>query len=267
MKVAVADRGSITARGIRAMRRLRRAADRGGIEQSLSRRVSDAGEFWSTPEETGWSASSHWRSGLGDDAWLEVGREHRVIFDRFAKALDFTTSAPVVIEWGCGGGANAVAFAPTAERFIAADVAAESLAECERQIQAACDTPSESLLIDIAHPERAIAGLEESCDVFLCLYVLELTAGPEEALRILRIAERVLVGGGLALIQVKYHTADAETRGYRRNYRRNVSSMTTFGIDEFWLHAAECGLVPRLVTLVPENRLDSRYAYYALTKP
>ncbi|KWX66077.1 hypothetical protein ASJ79_06780 [Mycobacterium sp. NAZ190054] len=38
-------------------------------------------------------------------------------------------------------------------------------------------------------------------------------------------------------------------------------------MEEFWNLAAECGLTPRLITLVPENRLDSRYAYYALTNP
>ncbi len=64
-----------------------------------------------------------------------------------------------------------------------------------------------------------------------------------------------------------HHNADRRTRGHRRNYRRNLADMTTFGIDEFWLQAEECGLTPRPVSLVPRNRLDSRYAYYALTKP
>jgi hypothetical protein len=82
-----------------------------------------------------------------------------------------------------------------------------------------------------------------------------------------RIAERLLVDGGIAFVQVKYHNADRNTRGHKRNYRRNLANMTTFGIDEFWLRAQECGLTPRLITLVPRNRLDSRYAYYALTKP
>jgi hypothetical protein len=34
--------------------------------------------------------------------------------------------------------------------------------------------------------------------MYSCVYMLELTAGSEEAIRILRIAERVLVTGGLA---------------------------------------------------------------------
>lgn len=262
---SVGERAAHTAR--RSLLKIAFAADRAGVEQPLSRRVSDAHHFWTVDENSAWAQNSHWRDGLGEDAWLEVGKDHVAIYEQFAKALDIPLSQDVVIEWGCGGGAIAVAFAPMSKRFIGADVSAKSLSECKRQVEAACNTPIETLLIDIANPEHAIAGREESCDLFLCHYVLEATAGPEEALRIIRIAERLLVAGGMAFVQVKYHTADARTRRSKRNYRRNVAIMATFEIDEFWLRAAECGLTPRLITLVPENRLDSRYAYYALTKP
>jgi hypothetical protein len=249
------------------MRRLSHAASLAGAIQPLSRRLGDARRYWSGEADPRWLANSHWRRGLDEDAWLEIGQESLTIFDQFAKALDRPSNPGVVVEWGCGGGANAVAFAPIAKKFIAADVSGESVAECIRQIAAVCDTPTESVLIDIEHPERAVTGLEETCDTFVCLNVLQLTAGPAEAVRILRIAERLLVSGGIAFVQTKYHTANWRTRGRKRNYWLNLGDMTTFGIDEFWLCAAECGLTPRLITLVPKHRLDSRFAYYALTKP
>ena len=57
------------------------------------------------------------------------------------------------------------------------------------------------------------------------------------------------------------------TRSRRRNYRSSTSaSMTTYRIDEFWTAATECGLRPELITLVPKNALDERYAYFLLTK-
>jgi cyclopropane fatty-acyl-phospholipid synthase-like methyltransferase len=172
------------------------------------------------------------------------------------------------MEWGCGGGANAVVFAAEAEKIIAADVSQSSVDECIAQVRAASDTPVEGVHIDLRDPATAVAGLAESCDTFLCMYVIELTAGPDEAAEILRIAKRVLVSGGMGFIQIRYHTADLATRGRRRrNYGRHLAHTTTFGIDEFWLKIQECGLTPRLLTLVPENRLDVRYAYYALTKP
>jgi SAM-dependent methyltransferase len=238
-----------------------------GRSQQLSRRVRDAHGYWTGHSGDRWLSDSHWRNGLDDDVWLEVGQEHLALFDRFCKALDRDGDLGVVIDWGCGGGANAVAFGPKAEKFIAADVSEDSVNECVRQLNAVCDTPTQSLVIDLENPEAAAVGLEGMCDVFLCVYVLELTAGPDEALRIVRIAQRLLASGGIAFVQVKYHNADWRTKGHKRNYRRNLANMTTFGIDEFWSLAEQCGLTPRLITLVPQNRLDSRYAYYALTKP
>jgi hypothetical protein len=246
---------------------LRRITDWVTPAQPVARRVADAGQFWKDDQAPVWASDSHWRSGLGEEAFIEVGQDHLAMFETMARALDKSAPYGVVIEWGSGGGANAVAFAPAASTFIAADVSAASLTECERQVGMACDTPVEQILVDIEHPERAVTGRENSCDVFLCVYVLECTAGREEALRIMRIAERLLVPGGVAFVQVKYRTASPLTRSFGRNYRQNMGNMTTFGIDEFWLCADDFGLVPRLVTLVPRTRLDRRYAYYALTKP
>jgi SAM-dependent methyltransferase len=254
----------ITRLGAAAFRRI---ADWVTPAQPVARRVADAGQFWKDDQAPIWASDSHWRSGLGEEAFTEVGQDHLAMFETMARALNKTAPYGVVIEWGCGGGANAVAFAPKATAFLAADISAASLAECERQVHAACATPTEQILIDIEDPEQAVAGRENSCDVFLCVYVLECTAGREEALRIMRIAERLLVPGGVAFVQVKYRTASPLTRGFGRNYRQNMANMTTFGIDEFWLCADDFGLVPRLVTLVPRTRLDRRYAYYALTKP
>lgn len=263
--------GTARVRGPRALRRgLRRltlAARRLGVAQSHQRRKGDARQYWADHANGDWAANSHWREAMDPELWTEVGRQHLAIYEQFARALDRPLRPGVMIDWGCGGGANAVAFAPLADRYIAADVSAESVAECIKQVESVCDTPTTAVTVNIDSPETAIADIELDCGLFLCLYVLELTADAEEALRIVRIAEKLLHSGGIAMIQIKYHTADFRTRGRRRNYRRNLANMTTFGIDEFWQHATDCGLTPRLVTLVPENRLDVRYAYFALTKP
>ena len=252
---------------VRGERILAAAAAATGGRRFRDRIVEQAAEYWSTPGSSGWEANSHWRSGIGDQAWLEVGDDHWTMYETFARALQLP-EPHTVIDWGAGGGANAVAFAPHAQRFIAADVSQDNLDECVRQVQATCATPIETRLIDLACPERAVAGLADSCDVFLCLYVIELTSGIDAVRAILTNAQTVLAPGGLALVQIKYHTSDGRTRGRAGlTYGRNLASTTTFAIDEFWHLATECGLIPRLVTLVPENRLDCRYAYFALTTP
>lgn len=227
-----------------------------------------AARYWSASDgDQSWNSNSHWRHGIGDEAFAEVGRDHWEIYQRFARALQVDTPT-TIIEWGAGGGANAVAFAPHVERFIAADISPDNLAECSRQVQAVCNTPMDTRRIDLADPNAAADGLRHACDLFLCLYVIELTTGVDAVRTILCIAQRVLRPGGMAFVQVKYHTSDGRTRGrIGLAYARNLALNTTFTIEEFWRLAGECGLEPQLVTLVPRNRLDSRYAYYALMKP
>jgi SAM-dependent methyltransferase len=236
-----------------------------GGQRFRDRVAHQASKYWGTQHDDLWESNSHWRDALGDEAFTEVGDEHVAIFDRFAKALGAPVDGGTVLEWGCGGGANAVAFAPRAERFIGADISEESLAECERQVRRVCTTPVETRRIDLAAPERAVADLDAKCSTFLCLYVIEVTTGPDEVRRILNVAKRVLEPGGIALVQMKYHTDDPRTRGrLAAKYERNLALSTTFAIDEFWQLADDCGLPPQLVTLVPETRLDVRYAYYGL---
>lgn len=106
----------------------------------------------------------------------------------------------------------------------------------------------------------------DSCDVFLCFYVLELVATPEYGERILHIARDLLAAGGLALIQIKYNDGRWRTRPRRRGYRTGLAEMTTYPIHGFWELADSCGLKPELVQLVPRNELDQRYAYFLLSR-
>lgn len=238
-----------------------------GGRRFRQRIAGQAARYWSAAAGPAWEANSHWRSGIGDQAWLEVGNDHWTMYQTFARALDLPRPG-VVLEWGAGGGANAVAFAPHAQRFIAADISQDNLDECIRQVRATCTTPIEARPIDLTQPEQAVVGLAANCDVFLCLYVIELTAGTDAVRAILNIARTVLMPGGMALVQIKYHTGDRRTLGRAGvTYERNLASTTTFTVEEFWSLAIACGLIPQLITLVPENRLDCRYAYYALTTP
>lgn len=171
-----------------------------------------------------------------------------------------------MVEWGCGGGANAVHFGPMAEEFVGADVSAASLEECERQARAAGAKQFVPVLVDVREPEAAVAEIGPPCDLFLCTYVLELVPTPEYGLRILRIAADLLAERGLALVQIKYATASWRTRPRRRKYQRDVAGMTSYRIEDFWQAATECGLRPHFVQLVPRNELDERYAYFLCTR-
>ncbi|MFG1647171.1 class I SAM-dependent methyltransferase [Amycolatopsis sp. NPDC049252] len=241
-----------------------------GAKQSERRISADAQDYWRRDAGDRWRANSHWRDASAfreNDLWPAIGREHLELFERGARMTGFTRPWDRIVDWGCGGGANAVAFAPRARQYVGVDISADTLGECERQVAGACGTPFTPVSIDVDAPEAALEQITEPCDVFLCFYVFELIPTPEYGERLLRIASRLLAPGGLALIQVKYDPGGWWTRPRRRAYRSGLAEMTTYPIAAFWELAERCGLKPETVQLVPRNALDWHYAYFLLSRP
>lgn len=240
-----------------------------GLRHSERRLVADAQTYWRDTGGHKWKAASHWRDAprfVGNDLWLQIGHRHLVMFEAGARMAEFDRGRDRIIEWGCGGGANAVHFAPRCRQYIGVDISIDSLEECARQVAATCDTPFHPIVIDVADPEAALRQIADPCDVFLCCYVFELIPTPEYGERLLRIALELLVPGGLALIQIKYDPGRWWTRPRLRSYRTGVAEMTTYPIARFWELATEVGFTPVAIQLVPENELDERYAYFFLAK-
>jgi len=127
-------------------------------------------------------------------------------------------------------------------------------------------TPFVEVLADMAEPEKAAVAIPQPCDLFLCLYVLELVPTQQYGLRIMRIGYDLLRPGGQAFVQIKYATESWRTRPRRRSYRSAVAD-NTYRIEEFWTAMAGIGFRPVAVALVPKNDLDERYAYFLLSKP
>jgi len=258
----VKDRSGDAVRRLRA--RGRDVLDRIGPKFSEQRVIAEATQYWSARADRAWEGNSHWRDGIPDQ-WEQVGRDHFALFGKLARVLDREPTIGTVVEWGSGGGANAVAFAPHADRFIAVDVVQASLDECESRTRAVCETPFLPVLIDVAAPEEAIERIGPgSCDLFLCLYVIELLPSQEYARRILDIAAELLGPSGVMFVQIKYRD-NADRAPHKRNYARNLASQTIFPIDAFWQVAVAHGFEPEVVSLVPQNDLDHNYAYVLLT--
>jgi SAM-dependent methyltransferase len=252
------------------LRKLARAARNGwerfGPGQPAAAIESEAEGYWRNSTEPGWQSNSHWRDGV-QDHWDAIGASSLALAERLVRITGGPLPNRRTVEWGAGGGANAVRFAPRCAEFVAVDIAQESLDECERQVAAVTSTPVHKVLIDVARPETAVAEIgAASCDLFLCFYVMELVPSQQYGLRLLDIAARLLAPGGVALIQTKYSTAASSSRSRRRAYRRDLANMTTFPIDEFWVEADGRGLRPLALTLVPKDPLDERYAYYLLVR-
>jgi SAM-dependent methyltransferase len=237
-----------------------------GFGQSSERITADAQAYWTGAQGSTWAADSHWRSGLADKDWQDLGSEHWSIWQKFARAVGADAPLKRVVDWGCGGGANAVAFAPHCAEYVGVDIVPANVRECENQIAMSCGTPFKGVVIDANQPEIGARDIPK-CDLFICFYVFEALPTPEYGLRVLKIVADLLEPSGYAIIQIKYRTG-WRTASRRRGYRSTtLPTMTSYRIDEFWNAALGCGLRPQLIHLVPRNALDERYAYFLLGAP
>src|SRR5690242_2002704 len=115
---------------------LREAVDRAtvqpGLGHSEERLAQDARDYWTHPTAPDWRGNSHFRDAevFAEVDWAGVGAGHWELFSRLAQIAGPDVRLHRIVEWGCGGGTNAVAFAPHCREFIGVDVNKESLIEC-----------------------------------------------------------------------------------------------------------------------------------------
>ena len=241
------------------------------FRQSEEDLISQSQHFWNNESHPRLKSEAHWRNeGVFSDEgrWTALGREHLRIYQEFAQALAIDCRRKRIVEWGCGGGANAVQFGPLTDEFIGVDISARTLAECDRQMKLAGLNNFRPILVGANNPEVALAKMPGPCDLLLSTYVFECLPSPEYGVRLLKIARNMLAPAGLAVIQIKYSEADWKTRPRRWNYARNLAWNATYRLEEFWTIAQQCGLTPRLMTLVPYEKLvnDSNYAFFLLVR-
>jgi SAM-dependent methyltransferase len=248
-----------------------RTAQLARLRQSEASLAKASDRYWSGVEDERFRGNSHWRGGISDEAWSSIGNRHLNLYRKFCAYAGRDPTTRRVVEWGCGGGANAIAFAREADAFVGVDVADSSLAECRRQLESeGLAERFQGVLASVDLPEEAAKEIDSggACDLFLCVYVFELVPGPGYVRRLLVIAHDLLRPGGAALVQFKYRNDDWRSRSRRWAYRLNLANTTTLDIDEFWQMAAEAKLTAQALTLIPEDTLvgDQRYAYCLLTR-
>jgi hypothetical protein len=242
-----------------------------GIRDSEAKIQRDAQRFWESRSRH-LPQLAHWRGAgvFADDArWLAWGRGHLDLYRDFARMLDAPLSVHRIVEWGSGGGANAIHFAPFAQEYVGVEVTQANLDESVRMLAEAGIRNFAPVLIKTDDPEEARERIAGPCDVFLCLGVFQALPTPEYGYRVLDIAQDLMAPGGLAIVQIKYIKRSWATKPKRFGYNRNYPILTSYALDEFWIEAQNRGFEPKCVTLVPRHPVngDGEYAYFLLRKP
>jgi len=208
---------------------------------------------------------SHWR-GEGrcadEDNWDRLGQRHFKMFEKLCLLADVTQPIQSLVEWGPGGGANAVWFCAKVPIFYGVDISPANLAECQRQVESRSLQGFRPILIDIDKLEQCLELVEEPVDFFLSTAVYQHFPAKEYGIRVTELAARLLADEGVALIQIRYDDGSPQLKAKKRNYEKNVVTFTSYDIHEFWQIAIDVGMVPLAVNLNPKVA----YAYFFLKK-
>ena len=243
------------------------------LYESEHKLASDNQKFWNKDYSNPIVAQeAHWKNnGKFEDQqrWLNLGKEHFDLLSNYSSVIDFQLPVKQIVEWGCGGGANAVHFAPLTEKFIGIDITSESLAECNKQILELGYNNFQPILIDATTPELVLNHKISEIDLFICVYVFEQFPSPDYGLTVLNLANKMLKNDGIAFIQIRYN--DGRRKGMkskRWGYKFHPYRMTTYSLEEFWKNSKEYGFEPLGIYLKPEQPLvvDHSYAYFFLKK-
>jgi cyclopropane fatty-acyl-phospholipid synthase-like methyltransferase len=227
--------------------------------------ATGAGRYWSGSAARPWVRDmSHWR-GQGrwsdDRQWIKIGQQHLAMVDALVTSAGRRQPLHRAMEWGPGGGSNAVALAARVEEFVGVDISLPNLQECERQLAASGRCGVQMVHIPAEKPSTVLEHVKAPLDLFLSTAVFQHFPSKSYGIEVLNLAHRMLAPGGLALIQTRYDDGSEHVQCKSGDYNdKSAVTFTSFRIDEFWRIAAQAGFEPMYLTLQPEPL----YAYYAM---
>ena len=227
----------------------------------------EAEQYWSDSQRderlrdySHWLGHGRWAD---EKRWFGIGDNSRRLLDQARRIVNEDRPNHCMLEWGQGGGANAVHFSSDVNTYYGVDIAQANLDECARQFQVRGLKNFCPILIDADQPEDVVQQIEDPIDVFLSTAVFQHFPSKEYGQRVIKVVSRILRERAIGLIQIRYDNGDERFVSKNRNYRKNAITFTSYQVDEFWELLAESGLDPLNVVLSPKHN----YATYLFEKP
>lgn len=229
--------------------------------KNTSQILSEASGFWNGNDNPinfikTFSHFQNYGKWKNKELWDKLGLDNLERLEMLKK-LSSKSRIENMLEWGIGGGANAVKFSNEID-FYGVDISKDSISECKRQLKLVHNRNLDSQLIhiQIENPE-VVSELIPNVDFFLCTSVFQHFPSPEYGAEIAGIAYNILRDDGIALIQTKY----GENQNYF-DYSGNFARFTLYPLPLFWRLMTDIGFTVLAVTL----ETKTLYAYYYLKK-
>jgi SAM-dependent methyltransferase len=201
---------------------------------------------------------SHWR---GSERWYGVGEQH---YKRLEHLYELSNSPKIssMIEWGPGGGVNAVRFLKEMDVFYGVDICQPNLDECNRQVIGHELKKFIPLLVDSDKPESVIDRISGDIDFFMSVAVFQHFPNQEYGEKIVTIASQLLKTGGIALIQIRYDDGSEKYVAKSQDYYQNVITFTSYTLDTFSIILERNGF--EILEIIKKE--ENNYGFFYLRK-
>lgn len=231
-------------------------------------RLADASLFWQRDKKDDLHYEKSLSHHIGARNWEEdkfyaYGEKHVALFQSARRFISPNENERTqkVVEWGPGGGANALAFLKHfGGEYIGIDISKENLDEAARICN---DTTCGSFTkchIDIQNPEAVLEFIQpKSVDLFISTAVFPHLPDKEYAKKVIEIAAVLLKPNAVCMLHVLNSDEIKSTYG---DYNKDVHRNTVFTYEETVALISEVGLVN--VLCVRDS--IATYSYYVATK-
>jgi hypothetical protein len=212
---------------------------------------------------------SHWR-GIGrwknDSDWINIGKStlQRLKWIMRADGIEFEEEGKknTILEWGPGGGANAVGLMKYCNQYYGIDISKLNLDEAARVMQ----SEGSNAFIPIhlkTSPNVALDFIpEESIDIFISTAVFQHFPSKEYGMQVLKVMRKLLKKKSISYIQFRFDNGNPK---YKPNesisdYKNRHIYSNSYSIDEFWAILVDLGYKPLCVSNVSQiNNYASIY--------
>jgi SAM-dependent methyltransferase len=228
--------------------------------------MRDAKTFWAQgASDDTLKDLAHWRHvgrWSDDAAWLEIGKTHYAMIHQMLSQhspwQERNYAMLRVVDFGCGGGANALELCRHFGHVYGVDISEPTLTECRRQVDLlGLDNKFIPILIPIDYPEDCLDKIGEKVHIFLSTAVYQHFPSKQYGVRVTELASNMLTHPGFALIQIRYDDADEPRfRPKKRNYCADAVTFMSYRSDEFAAICRNSGFEVLSSKKVPEVNYD-----------
>ncbi|MBA2317859.1 MAG: class I SAM-dependent methyltransferase [Euzebyales bacterium] len=212
---------------------------------------------------------SHWK-GQGrwsDEKWEAVGQGTVKRLTRIFgphRPHPWLRAAPVVLEWGPGGGSNLHALAPHATVLYGVDISQQNLQETERVLRMQHPQVDFHAILLRENPAEVLERVLQPVDIFVSTAVFQHFPSQQYGADVLNVVGRLCAKGCVGLIQIRFDNGNPKyTSKDFAEYERLHITATSYELSAFWDLCRAAGLRP--VSIFDINTTNN-YAYVAFTK-